>query len=138
MNRKDFKELASIRLGDAQVLLRNGNYEGAYYLCGYVIECGLKACIAKQTRHYDFPPERKVIEQIYQHDLEKLVRAAALGQALDSEMKNDQVFASHWGIVKDWSEQARYEKHNEREAQDLYSAVADRKHGVLRWIKHYW
>lgn len=138
MNRDDLKELALIRLKEARVLLKNGNYDGAYYLCGYVVECGLKACIAKQTRRYDFPPDKKAIEQIYQHNLDKLVGAAGLGQTLDNEMKKDQQFGRHWGTVKDWSEQSRYEKYGEKETQNLYSAIADRKHGVLRWIKQYW
>ncbi len=47
MNRSDLQNLATIRLRDAEVLLDNGRYDGAYYLLGYVIECALKACIAK-------------------------------------------------------------------------------------------
>jgi len=68
MNRHDLRELALIRLREARVLLKNGNYEGAYYLCGYVVECGLKACIAKQTRRYDFP-DKKTVDESYTHDL---------------------------------------------------------------------
>ena len=50
MNRYDLRKLAKIRLKEAQILLKNGNYDGAYYLSGYVVECGLKACIAKGTK----------------------------------------------------------------------------------------
>ncbi len=42
MNRDDLKELALIRLEDARVLLENGRFDSAYYLCGYIIECGLR------------------------------------------------------------------------------------------------
>jgi len=69
MNRSDFKKLAKVRLKDAQALLEKGCYSGAYYLAGYAVECGLKACIAKQTREFDFPPDRKVIDAVYIHDL---------------------------------------------------------------------
>ncbi|MCP5119377.1 MAG: HEPN domain-containing protein, partial [bacterium] len=49
MNRTDFQNLALERLDDAKVLLDGGRYNGAYYLSGYVVECALKACIAKLT-----------------------------------------------------------------------------------------
>jgi len=49
VNRADFQELAQIRLRDAEVLLENGRFDGAYYIAGYSVECALKACIAKLT-----------------------------------------------------------------------------------------
>lgn len=54
MKRSDLQKLARIRLKEAKVLLDNRQYSGAYYLSGYVIECALKACIAKQTRKERF------------------------------------------------------------------------------------
>jgi len=138
MNRNDFKQFSSIRLKEARVLLKNKNYEGAYYLCGYVIECALKACIAKNTKRYDFPPDKKTVEAIYVHDIEKLVKAAGLDIKLNGETKSNQTFASNWGTVKDWKESSRYEKKTEKDAHDLFSAVIDKKHGVLQWIKQYW
>lgn len=137
MNRNDLKQLSLIRLKEAKVLLKNKNYEGAYYLCGYVIECGLKACIAKKTKRYDFP-DKKTVDESYTHDLTKLVRIAGLSIELDKEMKSNETFANNWGIVKDWSESSRYEKHTEKEAHDLFSAIADEEHGVLQWLKQYW
>jgi HEPN domain-containing protein len=137
MNRNDLRELARIRLREARVLLKNGNYEGAFYLSGYVVECGLKSCIAKQTRRYDFP-DKKTVEKSYSHDLPTLVKTAGLEPDLDKEMKTNKGFAVNWTIVKDWSEASRYEKHTEKEAQSLYFAIANRKQGVLQWIKRYW
>jgi hypothetical protein len=43
MNRNDLRRLARIRLKEARVLLQAKCFDGAYYLCGYAIECGLKA-----------------------------------------------------------------------------------------------
>ena len=37
MKRDDFKQIARIRLKEAKTLFSNGNYDGAYYLCGYVV-----------------------------------------------------------------------------------------------------
>jgi HEPN domain-containing protein len=137
MNRDDLKEIARIRLKGARVLLENGNYEGAYYLCGYVIECGLKACIAKQTKQYDFP-DRRTVNDSYTHDLTKLVRTANLEPALDQEMRRDEDFAANWAVVGEWSEESRYQKYSERDALNLYSAITNRKSGVLRWITQHW
>lgn len=137
LNRRILQELARIRLKEARVLLKSGHYDGAYYLCGYVVECSLKACIARHTKKYDFPDKRAVTES-YTHDLEKLVQIAELSPVLEQEMKRDPDFADNWGIVKDWNEASRYEKHPRRETEDMYSAIVDRQHGVLRWIRQYW
>lgn len=137
MNRDDLKELALIKLEDARVLLENERYDGAYYLCGYVVECGLKACIAKQTKQYDFP-DRNTVNQSWTHDLEKLVGTADLGSCLAEEMKKDKQFKQNWVVVKDWSEESRYQRLGEQEARDLYSAITDKEGGVLQWIEQYW
>jgi len=137
MNRYYLRELTHIRLKDARMLLRSENYEGAYYLCGYVVECGLKACIAKQTKRYDFP-DKKIVNESYTHDLTKLVKVAGLDLALDQEIRCNLDFERNWAVVKDWTQGSRYEKHTKKEAQDLYSAIVNRKYGVLRWIKQYW
>lgn len=137
MNKDDFKDLAQIRLREANALLKNGRYEGAYYLCGYAIECGLKACIAKKTKRYDFPDKKTVIDS-YKHDLSNLVGTAGLELKLDKEIEKNAKFEVNWGIVKDWSVVSRYEKHNEKEARDLFSAVSNKKDGVFQWIKKYW
>lgn len=137
MNRCDLQDLALIRCEEARVLLESGNYEGSYYLCGYVVECGLKACIAKKTGRYDFPDKKKV-NASHTHDLTILVKTSALEPDMDKELKSNPDFADNWYTVKDWSEKSRYEKHTDKEARDLYSAVADGKEGVLQWIKRYW
>lgn len=137
MNRKDFQELANIRQREARVLLKNKNNEGAYYLCGYVVECGLKACIAKKTKRYDFP-DKKIVDKSWTHDLTELVKTAGLELDLEKEIKNHQEFEVNWSVAKDWTEASRYGKHTDKEAQALYSAIADKKWGILQWIKRRW
>lgn len=137
MNRYDFQKLARIRLEEAKVLLRNGKHEGCYYLCGYAVECALKACIAKMTKRYDFP-DKGVLQGAYTHDLTTLLKMARLETAIDAESKRDREFKVNWYVVKQWSEQSRYEVPDRKQAEDLFNAVADRKHGVLRWIRQYW
>ncbi len=137
MNRKDFQELARLRLEEAECLLNQGHYSGAYYLCGYTIECGLKACIAMLTKRHDFPDKKRTLDA-YTHDPEFLVNAAGLKTKLDAEKKSDAVFRTFWILVKDWSEQSRYETYSEAQARQLFNAVTDRQHGVFRWIRKNW
>lgn len=137
MDRNDLKKLARMRVVEAKTLLGNGHYNGAYYLCGYVVECGLKACIAKQTKRYDFP-NKKTVNESYTHNLTKLVRIAGLEILLDAEIVHDVEFARNWAVTKDWTESSRYEEHTITEAQDLYSAITNRRNGVLKWIRRYW
>lgn len=138
MNRRDFQKLARIRLEDVQALLKQRSYSGAYYLCGYIVECGLKACIAKKTREFDFPPDPTTIRDIYVHDLEKLVKAAGLKPALDKDLQKDRNLEVNWALVKDWTEKSRYEEHGQTKAENLYDAITDKKHGVLQWISRRW
>jgi hypothetical protein len=118
------------------VLLNNHKYSGVYYLSGYVIECALKACIAKQTKKFDFPDKKTVMDS-YTHDLEKLVKVAKLEKQLKS-LLNDPDFSLRWSMVKDWSEESRYQTHNRQEALDIYSAITDPNHGVLQWLQQHW
>ncbi len=138
MDRKDFQLLARVRLREARVLLARRLPSGAYSLAGYVVECGLKACIAKQTQRASFPPDPAWVRSVYTHDLARLVEAAGLAAPLNTESATDRAFRVHWAIVKDWSEQSRYGRHSLAKAQDMLDAVADRQHGVLQWIERFW
>lgn len=137
MNRQDFREIARIRLREAEVLLKNRQYSGAYYLSGYVVECALKACIAKQTRRYDFPDKKKATDS-HTHNLEALVKQAGLWVELENRRKMEPAFDVNWSLVKDWSEQSRYEKWQRSHAEELYNAVSDSTNGVFAWLTiHY-
>ena len=129
--------MSEVRLTEAKSLLNGRHYDGAYYLSGYIVECALKACIAKKTKRYDFPNKRIAIDS-YTHDLNQLVRVAGLQAMLETEMRQDADFAVNWAIVKDWNEESRYERWDASAAKGLYSAVVDTKHGVLRWLKRHW
>ena len=125
-----------MRLRDARVLLRTGNREGAYYLLGLAVECAIKACIAKNTRRHDFPPDQNAIRDIYTHDLAKLIGAAGLQPALEAEMRANLAFKNRWDVVKDWKINSRY-LIGGLKAADLYRAVAGRN-GVMQWLRQRW
>jgi len=134
--RKDFQELARVHLRAARALLRKRLWQSAYYLTGYAVECGLKACIAKQTRRHDFPARNT--KDIYTHELPKLLQSAGLLHALRAEEAANSRIAVSWTTVKDWGPASRYDLTvPERAARDLYRAVAGRN-GVMRWIRQRW
>jgi hypothetical protein len=115
--------------------LDSGYYSGAYYILGYAVECALKACIAKKIRRYDFP-DRKLANDSHTHDLEKLFRISGLEGEFQKERRVNHDLNANWVLVKDWSEQYRY-IHNVSEsvAREFYSAVTNRRNGVLSWLK---
>src|SRR5436190_20323748 len=95
MNRNDLRRLSRIRLKEARALLEAKCFDGAYYLCGYAVECALKACIAKRTRRHDFP-DKKTVADSYSHNLVNLVGVAGLTALLNEEVARDSVFAGDW------------------------------------------
>jgi HEPN domain-containing protein len=134
--RHEFQQLARMRLKDARVLMRGGNVEGAYYLTGLAVECAVKACIAKNTRRHDFPPDQNTVRDIYTHDLVKLIGAAKLQVALDVDRRRNVSFNNKWNVVEDWNINSRYAVSG-LNARDLYRAVTGRN-GVMQWLRQRW
>src|SRR5882757_11462025 len=118
MNRFDLQKMAEERVADAAALLDAGRFQAAYYLCGYAVECAFKACIAKEVREFDFP-DRKVVNDSYVHDLEKLLNVSGLMPEYHDEAGRSNVFTKNWTTVKDWSEASRYNSRiTENEAKE--------------------
>jgi hypothetical protein len=108
MNRSDLQRLSRLRVNEARALLKEGYYSGAYYLLGYAVECALKSCITKQIKRFDFP-DRKLVMDSYTHDLEKLLGVSGLKDGLQNAIRVQPALGINWAIVKDWSEQTRYD-----------------------------
>jgi hypothetical protein len=138
MDRAHLRRLARDRILDAKGLLAAGRWGGAYYLAGYAVECGLKACIITRLLQSDQFPERRFSEQCWSHNLVQLLGLAGLEAALAADAAANPDLLANWGTVKDWNESSRYERKTRAEARRLYEAIADKKHGVLSWIKRRW
>jgi hypothetical protein len=131
-SRADFEKLIDLRMEEAKLLLDQKYWDGAYYLVGYVVEYALKIRIISQLMKSDSFPEKKLAENYYKHDLTLLRKLADL----DVEMDNDASVGPQWEIVKDWSEQTRYQiGKTEKEATGLYDAIEKE---VLPWIRARW
>ena len=139
MNRTELQQLAQDRILDAKTLLDARRWSGAYYLAGYAVECGLKACIlAFVEKTGAIFKNKKFLEGCWTHELEKLVITADLQAELGTTIQANLAFAGFWGVVKDWSETSRYEQKGELDARQLYEAITHDPDGVLQWIRSHW
>jgi hypothetical protein len=138
VNRNDFQELAELHLQHAKALLDAQLYSGAYYICGYVIECALKACICSRTNEFDFYVHPDLARKAWSHRFASLIEVSGLEEEVEAARQADAALELKWVEVDNWSEGSRYERHRQDEAEDLFAAVCDPVHGVLACIKRFW
>ncbi len=86
--RSDLRAMAQAKMDDASLLLDNGRYSSAYYLAGYAVEIGLKACVAAQLSAETIP-DKAVIRDIFKHDFKTLIGLAGLAGALKQRQDED-------------------------------------------------
>jgi len=105
-------------------------------LTGLAVECAVKACIARNTERFQFPPNPNAIKDIYTHDLITLIKAAKLKTELDADRRASAALNSRWDVVEDWSIDSRYALIG-LNARDMYQAAAGRN-GVMQWLRQHW
>jgi HEPN domain-containing protein len=128
VNRADLQRLARDRISNARVLLAAHHWPAAYYLAGYAVECALKACIAKLMKSEEFP-DRTFAEKCWTHNLTQLLGLAGLKDAFDAAIAADPDLLVKWEIVRDWNEVSRYARKTKADAEELFDAITDKKHG---------
>ncbi len=142
MNRADLKQLAEDRILDAEHLLAIGRWSACYYLAGYAVECGLKACIVIRVEKMGFVfPDKKFADKCWTHELSQLLDQAELKDAFFDDKAAKPLLASNWEIVKDWNETSRYATMKVIEqfkATTLFNAINHPTDGVLTWIRTRW
>ena len=105
--RSDLKRIADARLADADALFVAGRFDGAAYLCGYVIEMILKLRICRTLKWDGFPERRSEFEGLSSfktHDLDNLLHLSGI------ETKIKQSYFSEWSTVKTWNPESRYSR----------------------------
>jgi hypothetical protein len=139
VNRQEARQLADEWVADAQLLLNAGRWHAAYYLTGYAVECGLKACVLARIERTGITfQEKRFAEQCLTHDLEALMRVADLQAVFGRDLAANPALRTNWGIVTRWSVDRRYQATSETDDRDLYQAVTDNANGVLPWIRVRW
>ncbi len=140
MNRRQWQRLAERWLVDARALLKVRRWAAAYYLTGYALECGLKACVLARvaaTAEVIFE-DKKFSEKCWTHSIPELVKRAGLETARAADAATNLSLGQNWLVVKDWSEASRYQDTSHQKAKRLYRAITDKKNGVMQWIKARW
>lgn len=137
--RNELKQLAKLRLKEAETLFAAGLYDGTAYLCGYVIEFACKARICKLLGIEEYPSAGK-LKQVYAvHDLQQLLLLSGLTPKMDKS-RNTELFAN-WNIATPWTPERRYSPEgtfSKEKAEEILDAVRDKDNGVLQWIMRYW
>lgn len=106
LKKSDIQLIAQARLKDAEVLFEAQRYEGAVYLCGYVVELGLKYKICKTLSWDDFPLTRAEFQNystFKTHKLDVLLHLSGAEENLKSK------FLAEWSVVSEWDPEDRYQ-----------------------------
>jgi HEPN domain-containing protein len=103
----ELRRISTTRLGDAKILLKNGRFDGAGYLCGYAMELALKLKVC-QFRNWEGQPENEREDPSYQilrtHNLNGLMQLTSIN--VQREIKGR--YFTEWSIIRSWRPEARY------------------------------
>jgi HEPN domain-containing protein len=135
VNRTQWQKVAKERLKDAKALLGRKRWAAAYYMSGYVVECGLKSCLLRHLGESDavFGDEKylKELTRCWTHDLVSLVGLAGLTVDFGAACGANPALNDNWNLVKGWKETSRYvETRPEAEARAMFEAVSHNPDGV--------
>ena len=123
LSRSDLRAIARARLKDGQALFRARRYDGAIYLCGYAVECSLKARICNALHWSGFPSTQKEFSRFSSfrtHDLDTLLTLSG------REAKIKARHLAEWSEASQWQPEVRYNKIGQvtrREAMEMIRAV---------------
>lgn len=140
VTRSEWRRIAESRVRDAAALLQARRWSAAYYLAGYAVEYGLKACVVAYLKnHIDMLfRDRRLSEKCWTHDFEELFRLADLTARWNAAIATNPALKKNRDVVKNWRETARYLRTTRAEAEDLDRAITDPADGVLPWIRNHW
>lgn len=130
ISRTELRKIARERLKDAEVLLKEGRYDGAIYLGGYVVEIALKGRICKVLNWKGFPQTRSEFQNFQSfrtHDLDVLLSLSGVEDRIRTK------YLIEWSAVANWDPEARYNPVGNTKKADaqLLVEAARRLLGVL-------
>lgn len=101
----DLNTLSKDRLEDAKALYNAGRYDGAFYICGYALELGLKKRICETLGWPGYPNTSKEFEDLKSfriHNLEMLLRLSGVEGRIKGQLLTE------WSVVNAWDPEIRY------------------------------
>lgn len=138
--RTDLQKLANLRLKDAEALFAAGLYDGCTYLCGYVVELALKACICKTLNRTDYLDSHPNLKTTFKtHDFDVLAILAGIKDELDAN--KSAALGVNWNTATAWKPELRYEPvgtYGRQETEDRLNSIRDNRDGVLKWLSQRW
>jgi len=138
--RKQLQELAILRLQESEALFAADLFDGCVYLCGYVVELALKACICARLDVAEYPDKglawRKTTFRT--HNFDNLRLLAGLEQEISL---NNQALFKNWSVATEWRPERRYEPKGTRDemaARRVLNAIKAKPDGVLECLSRHW
>ena len=162
-NPEEIKQLADLRLEEADILCQAGKYNGAFYLAGYSIELILKAKLCENfdvknlfdfsNRAVSFDLElfdnsqyiKDIRTNLKTHDIIVLLKFSGLYPKFKRISSSKPVLFKTIGLLFDpdskkcfWSEQLRYEfsSRNPENVEELIRLLKEPNEGLLHWIEN--
>jgi HEPN domain-containing protein len=114
------RKIARARLRDAAVLAGGRRYDGAVYLCGYVVELALKARVCRALHWPSFPSTRREFEgysTFRTHDLDRLLHLSGAEPRIKAR------HLAEWSVVVRWDPEVRYRPIGSAGSQDARDMV---------------
>lgn len=131
----ELKELAGLRLREAETLFSAGLYDGCVYLCGYVVELGLKARICAVLGITEYPDKRTHFKT---HDFDELKLLAGLEREISVA---NPLLLENWSVATEWRPEWRYQRagtFGRAKAEKALEAIKGRPDGVMACISQRW
>ena len=141
MTRKELQKIAITRLREAKVLYNNGLYDGAVYMCGYVVEAALKARICKHLQMKQYLDTGDLKNVFLSHDFDRLLLLSGLKNRINLANRRGTNLFKHWSILTTWTPDMRYAvvgTYTKQYAEDIIRALEDSNDGFLVWIRKLW
>jgi HEPN domain-containing protein len=133
--RQELKHLAQLRLREAEAVFSAGLYDGSVYMCGYVVEWALKACIGATLRIAEYPDRRAHVRT---HDFDELRLLAGLEQQIAAA---NPTLLRNWPVATNGSPEWRYQPVGTQprsKAEAVLEAIRVNPDGVLAHISRRW
>jgi HEPN domain-containing protein len=124
ISRKELNSLALTRLRDAELLYKSKRYDGAAYICGYVIELGLKKRICRTLKWVGFPSTSREFEDFKSfrtHKFDVLLKMSGI----EDKVKNR--YFVEWSTVTFWDPEVRYKPRGSTSASEAYLMIESAK-----------
>jgi HEPN domain-containing protein len=137
LDKSKAQNLSLTRIKEAEILLKENCFAGAYYLAGYSVELALKAVICKKFKRETIP-DKNFVQSLYTHKLDDLMTKSELKFKFDEDKKANSQLDTYWTVVTKWNENSRYDLKSEQDATSIINAINDPQNGILSWIKQHW